>query len=59
MDQAIPDCLVMGYEDLVDGLELPDPEDRHVLAAAICNREVIRARSSAHRSSKYNLRSMQ
>ena len=24
-----------GFEDLIEGLELPDPNDRHVLAAAI------------------------
>ena len=24
-----------GYERLIEGLELPDPDDRHVLAAAI------------------------
>lgn len=35
MDQAIPDCLVTGYETLIESLELPDPDDRHVLAAAI------------------------
>jgi hypothetical protein len=35
MCKAIPDCLVTGYEDLIEGLELPDPDDRHVLAAAI------------------------
>lgn len=35
MDEAIPDCLVTGYEPLIDGLQLPDPDDRHVLAAAI------------------------
>ena len=35
MDRAIPDGLVSGYEPLVAGLELPDPDDRHVLAAAI------------------------
>jgi len=32
---AVPDCLIEGYEPLIDGLELPDPDDRHVLAAAI------------------------
>jgi predicted nucleic acid-binding protein len=32
---AVPDCLISGHEALVDALELPDPEDRHVLAAAI------------------------
>ncbi|WP_231369395.1 PIN domain-containing protein [Thioalkalivibrio sp. AKL19] len=35
MDQAVPDCLVQGYEPLVEGLDLPDYDDRHVLAAAI------------------------
>lgn len=35
MDQAVPDCLVEGYEPLIASLELPDPDDRHVLAAAI------------------------
>lgn len=35
MDQAIPNCLVEGFEDLISSLQLPDPDDRHVLAAAI------------------------
>jgi predicted nucleic acid-binding protein len=35
MESAIPDCLVTSYEHLIPGLELPDPDDRHVLAAAI------------------------
>lgn len=35
MNAAIPDCLVTGHERLVDSLTLPDPNDRHVLAAAI------------------------
>lgn len=35
MNTAVRDCLVMGYEPLVDALDLPDPDDRHVLAAAI------------------------
>jgi predicted nucleic acid-binding protein len=42
MDAAIPDALVEGYEDLIAGLDLPDPDDRHVLAAAIrCGASVI------------------
>lgn len=35
MNAAVRDSLVTGYEPLIDGLELPDPGDRHVLAAAI------------------------
>ena len=35
MNQAIPDVIVTGYQSLIDGLTLPDPDDRHVLAAAI------------------------
>jgi PIN domain len=36
MKKAVPDCMVTGFEGLVDGLVLPDADDRHVLAAAIC-----------------------
>jgi predicted nucleic acid-binding protein len=35
MNEAIRDCLVTGYEEIIDSLRLPDPDDRHVLAAAI------------------------
>jgi hypothetical protein len=35
MTSAIPDCMIDGFDELVDGLSLPDPDDRHVLAAAI------------------------
>ena len=35
MDGNVPDSLITGYEELVPGLALPDPDDRHVLAAAI------------------------
>ncbi len=35
MNRAVRDCLVTGYEPLVESLHLPDPDDRHVLAAAI------------------------
>lgn len=38
MNEAVRDCLVTGYEPLIDALELPDPDDRHVLAAAIKSR---------------------
>lgn len=32
---AFPDALVKNYSGLIESLELPDPKDRHVLAAAI------------------------
>jgi len=35
MIQAVPDCIVRGHEPLIEGLQLRDPDDRHVLAAAI------------------------
>jgi predicted nucleic acid-binding protein len=36
------DCLVEGYEPLIQGLNLPDRNDRHVLAAAIkCSAQII------------------
>src|SRR5436190_19864322 len=35
MDAANPGGLVEGYEPLMNSLALPDPDDRHVLAAAI------------------------
>jgi hypothetical protein len=35
MDSSVPDCLVTGYEGLESTLHLPDPNDHHVLAAAI------------------------
>ena len=38
VDQATRDCLVTGYQTLISGLDLPDPDDRHVLAAAIVGR---------------------
>lgn len=42
MNASVRDCLVTGYEAITSGLQLPDPDDRHVLAAAIrCNADVI------------------
>jgi hypothetical protein len=35
MNAHVRDCLVTGYGDLIPALALPDPDDRHVLAAAI------------------------
>lgn len=33
--RAFPEAVVTGYEAIISGLQLPDPDDRHVLAAAI------------------------
>lgn len=38
MDKATRDALVTGYEGLIPSLQLPDANDRHVLAAAIVGR---------------------
>jgi predicted nucleic acid-binding protein len=38
MDLHTRDALVTGYEALIPTLTLPDPDDRHVLAAAIAGR---------------------
>jgi predicted nucleic acid-binding protein len=38
MDTAVRDCLVTGYQPLIPSLSLRDPDDRHVLAAAIVGR---------------------
>ena len=35
MNLHVRDSLVTGYEPLISGLMLPDPDDRHVFAAAI------------------------
>jgi hypothetical protein len=35
MNERADDCLVTGHETLIETLTLPDPNDRHVLAAAI------------------------
>ena len=35
INASVPDCLVTNYEKLVTSIELPDPDDRHVVAAAI------------------------
>lgn len=48
MNEAVRDCLVHDHEDLIESLVLPDPGDRHVLAAAI--------RSGAEVIVTYNLR---
>lgn len=48
MNEAVRDCLVHDYEGLIETLVLPDPDDRHVLAAAI--------RSSAEVIVTYNLK---
>ena len=35
MELAVPDCLITGYGDIIETIECPDKNDRHVIAAAI------------------------
>ena len=42
MNAAIPDSLVVGYESLISGIQLPDPDDRHVVAAAVFSARSLR-----------------
>ncbi len=35
VNSSVRDCLVTEYEDLTDTIDLPDKDDRHVVAAAI------------------------
>lgn len=35
MNAHVRDAVITGYQPLINGLDLPDPDDRHVLAAAI------------------------
>lgn len=37
MNRALPDAMVTGFEPLVASIDLPDVDDRHVVAAAICS----------------------
>ena len=42
MNAHVRDALVDGYQTLIPALDLPDPDDRHVLAAAIkCGADLI------------------
>lgn len=38
MNSHVRDCLIVDYEPLIESVTLPDPNDRHVLAAAIKGR---------------------
>lgn len=35
MNAAVPNGIVTGYDHLIDEVDLPDPNDRHVVAAAV------------------------
>ena len=35
MTEAVRDCMVTGFEPLISSISLPDPDDRHVVAAAV------------------------
>lgn len=47
--EKFSECFVSGYQHLINGLVLPDPDDRHVLAAAIrCSAQVIVSWNAKH-----------
>lgn len=49
MNGAIGDAMVTGFDALIPGLDLPDLDDRHVLAAAIkCGAQVIVTNNIKH-----------
>lgn len=49
MNSHVRDSLVVGYEPLIEALVLPDPGDRHVLAAAVrCDADVIVTKNLKH-----------
>jgi predicted nucleic acid-binding protein len=35
VNDSVEDCLITGYEHLIESSVLPDPDDRHVVAAAL------------------------
>jgi hypothetical protein len=41
LNKAVEDWEVTGYEPLIGGIELPDPDDRHVVAAIVGRSDVI------------------
>lgn len=51
---AFPDAMVHNYESLIDLLQLPDPKDCHVLAAAIkVNADLIVTNNTKHFPAEY------
>jgi predicted nucleic acid-binding protein len=42
MNTAVPDAMITGFKPLIDSVDLPDVDDRHVVAAAVrSNAEII------------------
>jgi predicted nucleic acid-binding protein len=35
VNESVEDCLVTGYEHLIESIVMPDPHDRHAVAAAV------------------------
>lgn len=54
INDAFPDAMVINYQTLIKILKLPDPDDRHVLAAAIKSRaDLIVTNNVRHFSKDY------
>ncbi len=41
MNVAVPDAIVRDYEHLIEQLDLPDPSDRHVVAAVVASADIV------------------
>lgn len=57
MTEAVSDCMVTGYEPLIAGVTLPDPDDRHVVAAAVVRAHRRSSRSTLRTFRPRNLKS--
>jgi predicted nucleic acid-binding protein len=53
MNRAIPDAIVAGYEHRIGSIRFPDPDDRHVVAAALqCGAKIVVTLDKQHFNAK-------